>query len=69
MNAYRELNDRIARLADRTPTPAPLARRDLARDPLEQFARWLADALDDAQDPQPNAACRATAGPDGARSA
>jgi pyridoxamine 5'-phosphate oxidase len=46
------------------PTPAALSPEDLAGEPMEQFARWYADA-EAAGEPEPEAMSVATVGPDG----
>lgn len=67
-NPYRQLNDRIAQVVDRTLAPQPLFKSGLLPNPLDQFAHWLAAALD-AEPAQSNAVCLATATPDAAPSA
>ncbi|MET0740167.1 MAG: pyridoxamine 5'-phosphate oxidase [Candidatus Nanopelagicales bacterium] len=70
MTARPEPHDALARLAAmREPyADGELLERDVAPEPLEQFARWLADAVA-AELPEPNAMVLATSGADGQPSA
>ena len=70
MTARPDPHDALARLAAmREPyADGALLEGDLAPDPLEQFSRWLADAVA-AELPEPNAMVLSTSGADGQPSA
>jgi pyridoxamine 5'-phosphate oxidase len=68
MDHFERINRLINTLRETTPEPAPLSKSELLADPFEQFCAWFELAVE-ANQPQANAVCLASANIDGQPSA